>query len=471
MATGNGFFAQVNASVNRAVELMTFEPGILEQIRACDCVYQVSFPTRRDDGSIEVIRGWRAEHSHHRAPTKGGIRYSMMVNEDEVTALAALMTYKCAIVDVPFGGAKGGVKISAWKYSPAERERITRRFTFELARKNLIGPGVNVPAPDYGTGPQEMAWIVDTYAMLHPGELDSLAAVTGKPVTQGGIRGRNEATGRGVYFGIREACEDPELAAKWGLSRGFAGKRIIVQGLGNVGYHAAKFCQEGGAVIVALAEFDGAVHNPDGLDVEAVYRHFRDNESIRGFPGATTLESSAEALELDCDILVPAALEGQITADNAPRIRARVVAEGANGPVTAAADDILRDRGIGLIPDVYLNAGGVVVSYFEWIKNISHIRFGRMGHRLEQQHSERLLRAIGRMSGSPEMPEEEIRRVTAGSDEVSLVNSGLEDSMITALAEIRAVQREHGGVDLRTAAYVVALTKIRRAYDELGLFP
>ncbi len=471
MTAGNGFFAQVNAAVDRAVALMKFEPGILEQIRACDCIYRVAFPTRRDDGSIEVIHGWRAEHSHHRAPTKGGIRYSMMVSEDEVTALAALMTYKCAVVDVPFGGAKGGLRIAAWKYSPAELERITRRFTFELTRKNLIGPGVDVPAPDYGTGPREMAWMVDTYSMLHPGELDSLAAVTGKPVTQGGIRGRNEATGRGVYFGIRETCEDEELAKKWGLSRGFAGKRIIVQGLGNVGYHAAKFCQEGGGVIVALAEFDGAVHDPNGLDVDAVYRHFRDSGSIRNFPGATTLESSAEALELDCDILVPAALEGQITAENAPRIRARVVAEGANGPVTSEADQILRERGIGLVPDVYLNAGGVVVSYFEWIKNLSHIRFGRMGHRLEQQHSERLLRAIGQMSGTPEIPEDEVRRITAGSDEVSLVQSGLEDTMITALGEIRAVQKERPEVDLRTAAYVVALTKIRRAYDELGLFP
>ena len=471
MTPNNGFFAQVNASVDRAAALMTFPSGILDQIRVCDGVYHIAFPTRRDDGSVEVIHGWRAEHSHHRMPTKGGIRYSMLVSEDEVVALAALMTYKCAVVDVPFGGAKGGLKIAAWKYSRAELERITRRFTFELARKNFIGPGVDVPAPDYGTGPQEMAWIADTYSTLHNGELDALAVVTGKPVTQGGIRGRTEATGRGVFFGIREACNDSAFVTRFGLTPGVAGKRVVVQGLGNVGYHAAKFCQEGGAVIVGVAEFDGTVHDPNGLDVEELHRHWKETGSIKNFPRGQYLETSEEGLELECDFLIPAALESQITEDNAPRVRARVVAEGANGPVTAAADDILRARGVGVIPDIYLNAGGVVVSYFEWLKNISHVRFGRLGRRLEAQNQQRLLRAMRGGDALSHLTDEKIDALSVGGDEVSLVNSGLEDTMSIAFNELRDVQNRHEGIDLRTAAFITALTKIRLSYDELGIFP
>lgn len=471
MTSNNGFFAQVNASFDRAAALMQFEPGLIDQFRACDGVYHISFPTRRDDGTVEVIHGWRAEHSHHRMPTKGGIRYSMLVNQDEVVALAALMTYKCAIVDVPFGGAKGGLRIAAWKYSPAELERITRRFTFELARKNFIGPGVDVPAPDYGTGPREMAWIVDTYSTLHNGELDALACVTGKPVTQGGIRGRTEATGRGVFFGIREACNDTEFVAQFGMTQGLEGKRVVVQGLGNVGYHAAKFCAEGGAVLVGLCEYDGCVYDPDGLDLEDVYRHWKEAESIKGYTRAQVLESSAEGLELECDFLIPAALEAQITVDNAPRIRAKVVAEGANGPVTAAADEILRERGIGVLPDMYLNAGGVVVSYFEWIKNISHVRFGRLGRRLEAQNQQRLLRAMRDTNGMDNLSDARIDELSIGGDEVSLVNSGLEDTMSNAYAEVRDAQNQNGGVDLRTAAFIAALIKIRRSYAELGIWP
>jgi glutamate dehydrogenase (NAD(P)+) len=470
VSTNHGFFDQVNASVDRAARLMTFQSGILEQIRACNCVYHVSFPLRRDDGYVEVLHGWRAEHSHHRLPTKGGIRYSMMVGEDEVMALAALMTYKCAIVDVPFGGAKGGVKISAYKYSVGELERVTRRFTYELARKNLMGPGLDVPAPDYGTGAREMAWMVDTYAALNTGEMNAIAAVTGKPITQGGIRGRTEATGRGVYIGLREACDDSELMKLCGLSTGLAGKRVIVQGLGNVGYHTAKFCAEGGASIIAVAEYDGAVYDPDGLDVEALASHFAAHESVRNFPGATALETPREALELECDILIPAALEDQITEDNAPRVRARLIAEAANGPVTSDADEVLRTRGIPVLPDVFLNAGGVVVSYFEWLKNISHVRFGRMGRRFEQQTSERLLRAVADAGHLSALSDDEIKRLSTGSDELALVNSGLEDTMINAYAELRQLQRRYD-TDLRTAAFICALAKIQRSYEELGLFP
>nr|WP_243663890.1 Glu/Leu/Phe/Val dehydrogenase dimerization domain-containing protein [Rhodothermus marinus] len=259
------FWEQVNRMFDRAAAYTKHPKGLLDQIKACNSVYRMEFPVKRDDGSIEVVRAYRAEHSHHKLPTKGGIRYAPNVNEDEVMALAALMTYKCAIVDVPFGGAKGGVKIDRRQYSEAELERITRRYTYELLKKNFIGPGVDVPAPDYGTGPREMAWILDTYNSFSSNPLEALACVTGKPVGQGGVRGRKEATGRGVFFGVREACSVEEDMKALGLQTGLGGKTVVVQGLGNVGYHAAKFLQEGGAVLVGLAEIEGAIYNPDGL--------------------------------------------------------------------------------------------------------------------------------------------------------------------------------------------------------------
>ncbi|WP_461395635.1 Glu/Leu/Phe/Val family dehydrogenase, partial [Deferrisoma sp.] len=350
------FWQRVRKTFDRAARLTAHDPSLLVQIRECDSVYHVNFPVRRDDGSIEVVQAWRAEHSHHKLPTKGGIRYSMNVTQDEVMALAALMTFKCAVVDVPHGGAKGGVRIARHRYSDAEVERVTRRFAYELIRKNFIGPGTDVPAPDFGTGSREMAWIADTYGALAPDKLYALACVTGKPVGQGGIRGRTEATGRGVVFGLREACESADDMRAAGLGPGLAGRRVVVQGLGNVGYHAAKFLAEAGAVVVGLAEYEGAVHNPDGLDPDAVVAHRRQTGSILGFPGAEDVVPTARALELPCDILVPAALENQITAENAPRIQARIVAEAANGPVTDEAEAILRERGVWILPDVWLNA-------------------------------------------------------------------------------------------------------------------
>src|SRR5712691_1646315 len=340
------FFDTVNTYFEKAAALTDYPRGLLEQIKVCNGVYAFQFPHRRAGGTLEVISGWRVQHSHHRLPVKGGIRFAPEVNEDEVKALAALMTYKCAIVDVPFGGAKGGVRIDTKRYSVEELEHVTRRYTAELIKKNFIGPGIDVPAPDYGTGSREMAWIADTYSAFHPGQIDALACVTGKPLSQNGVRGRVEATGRGVYYGLREACADADDMKALGFSRGLAGKRVVVQGLGNVGFHTAKFCQEAGAIIVALAERDGAIVRPEGLDVEAVGRYHHETRSILGFPGSRTLTPTNAALELDCDILIPAALENQITAENAPRIRARMVAEAANGPTTTEAERILLDRGV-----------------------------------------------------------------------------------------------------------------------------
>ncbi|MEW6322370.1 MAG: Glu/Leu/Phe/Val dehydrogenase [Acidobacteriota bacterium] len=465
------FFEEVNQYFDQAATFTSYPPGLLAQIRSCNSVYRFAFPVRRADGAIEVIHAWRVEHSHHKLPVKGGIRYSPDVYEEEVMALAALMTYKCAIVDVPFGGAKGGIRIDTAAYTDQELERITRRYTHELAKKGFIGPGIDVPAPDYGTSPREMAWIADTYGALHPGQLDALACVTGKPVSQGGVQGRKEATGRGLYFALREACDQADDMKRLGLSRGLDGKRVVVQGLGNVGYHAAKFCREGGAVVVAMAEREGAIHAPKGLHEDEVLQHRRETGSILDFPGATNLPSRDAALELDCDVLVPAALEGVLTGDNAPRIRAKIILEGANGPTTPEADPVFREKGILVIPDIYANAGGVTVSYFEWVKNLSHVRFGRMSKRHEMANELSMLKAIELATGHP-FTDDERHELAKGPDEQDLVNSGLEETMITAYHAIRETHRRHPGVpDLRIAAFLTAIHKVALSYQELGIFP
>jgi glutamate dehydrogenase (NAD(P)+) len=464
------FYATVNTYFEKAAALTDYPRGLLDQIKGCNAVYAVQFPVRTSRG-YEVFEAWRVQHSHHRLPVKGGIRYAPTVDEDEVKALAALMTYKCAIVDVPFGGAKGGVRLDTKKYSEQELEQITRRYTAELIKKNFIGPGVDVPAPDYGTGPREMAWIADTYGAFNPGQIDALACVTGKPVTQGGVRGRVEATGRGVLFGLREACSEREDMKALGLDPGLEGKRVVVQGLGNVGYHTAKFCQEAGCVIVSVSQQEGAVYDPAGLDVDAVMRHVKETGAILDFPGVKTFVPPNVALEFDCDILIPAALENQITAENAPRIKAKIVAEAANGPTTAEAEKILLDRGVMIIPDVYLNAGGVTVSYFEWVKNLSHVRFGRVGKRFEEAAFDRMLTAIEKATGRI-FPDEERRKIARGADEIDLVNSGLEETMINAYRQIHDIWKENGRVgDLRTAAFLNALRKVATTYIELGIFP
>lgn len=466
------FFAQVNQNFDKAAAYTKHSPGLLDQIKICNSVYHMTFPLVRDDGRIEVIEAWRAEHSHHSTPAKGGIRYAANVNEDEVMALAALMTYKCAIVDVPFGGGKGGIKISSYKYSTAERERLTRRYTYELIKKNFIGPGIDVPAPDYGTGPQEMSWIADTYLAMTDSPLDGMACVTGKPISQGGVHGRVEATGRGVFFGIREAVSVAEDMKKLGLDVGLDGKRVVVQGLGNVGYHAAKFLQDGGALIVGLAEYEGAIYNPKGLDVDAVQKHRKETKSILDYPGATNITNSFEALELDCDVLVPAALENVITDKNASKIKAKIIAEAANGPVTADASDILIKAGKMILPDMYLNAGGVTVSYFEWLKNLSHIGFGRMNKRFTENVNKRIVQLLEEVSGK-KLPQNIVNEIVNGGDEVDLVNSGLEETMIQAYHQVRDTKMKHGdeNMSLRTAAFVNSIDKIAVTYLELGIFP
>lgn len=471
MSQSNGFLETVYQNFDAAAAFLDYPKGLLEQIRVCNGVYRFTFPVRRDDGGFDVIEAYRAEHSHHKLPVKGGIRYAPDVNEDEVVALASLMTFKCAIVDVPFGGGKGGIKIDPRKTSIAQLERITRRYTAELVKKNFIGPGIDVPAPDYGTGAREMSWMADTYAQFHQGEIDAIGCVTGKPVSQGGIRGRKEATGRGAFFATREALADADITKKLGLSPGLAGKRVAVQGLGNVGYHAAKFLQEGGATLVALSEQEGAIHAEKGLDLEAVMKHRAETKSILDFPGATNLPTSASVLEVECDVLVPAALENVITKENAGRVRAKIITEGANGPTTAEGEAILRQKGIVVLPDMYANAGGVTVSYFEWLKNLSHVRFGRMEKRFEEMSAGRMVKSIETATGKL-LSDAEKKLLIRGADEEDLVNSGLDETMSVAFQQILEVQRRHPKVpDLRTAAFINAIDKVAVSYMELGIFP
>ncbi len=471
MSAGKSFLAQVEQSFDRAAVLTKHHPTLLGQIRQCNTVVQFSFPLRRDDGTLDTIHAWRAEHSQHKLPTKGGIRYDVNVDAEETMALAALMTYKCAVVDVPFGGAKGGIRISRHKYSEGELERITRRYTFELVRKNYIGPSIDVPAPDFGTGPREMAWIADTYAQIRSDDINALGCVTGKPVALGGIRGRAEATGRGLFYGVREACSIAEDMKALGLTTGLAGKRFVVQGLGNVGFNAARFLIEGGAILVGISEREGGIHNPKGLDLDKVVAFRKENNTIIGFPGSTALPTSADALELDCDILVPAALERQILAENAPRIKAKIVAEGANGPTSPDADTILQQKNVLVLPDLYLNAGGVTVSYFEWLKNLSHVRFGRMEKRFDEGVARRLLSGMEKLS-QRQLDPAEVEAMTHGADEIDLVNSGLEETMIGAYHGVRETRKGLGAsVDLRTAALVTAIDKVAVIYREMGIFP
>ena len=464
------FFGAVEKSFDKAAKFTKWDPGILEQIKQCNAVYRMHFPVKIGD-KIEVVKAYRVQHSHHKLPCKGGIRFSLSVNLDEVMALAALMTYKCAIVNVPFAGAKGGISIDPKKYTPYELEKITRRYTSELIRKNFIGPGIDVPAPDYGTGEREMAWIMDTYVSMKPGEVDAMGCVTGKPVTQGGVRGRREATGLGVFYGLREVCNMPDVMQKLGLETGVKGKRIVVQGLGNVGYHSAKFFEEAGAIVVGIAEYEGAVYNLKGLAIDDLVQHRKTTGSILNFPGAQNFVQSSDALEMECDILIPAALENVINEDNAPRIKAKIIGEAANGPLTPEADEIFAAKGVLVVPDMYLNAGGVTVSYFEWLKNLSHVRYGRMEKRFTENQNRQMLESIETLAGNPLIGK--LRdEILHGPDEVDLVRSGLEETMISATREVMECWKANPEIpDMRTAAYVVAIDKVGKAYDELGIFP
>ncbi len=465
------FYDSVSRNFDKAAAFSSLPKGLLAQIKACNSVLHINFPVKIG-GEYQVIEAYRVQHSHHRTPTKGGIRFSPEVDQEEVMALASLMTYKCAIVDVPFGGAKGGVKIDPRKLTVDELERVTRRYTMELIKKNFIGPGIDVPAPDYGTGSREMAWIYDTYMAFKGGDSDAIACVTGKPVHVFGIQGRTEATGRGVFYGVREYCEDADEMKRLVLPVGISGKTMVIQGMGNVGSYSGTICQQEGDVkVIAVAEYEGAIFNANGINIAELLEYRKANKTILGFKGTTTLSNKMEALELECDILVPAALENQITYENAPRVKAKIIAEAANGPVTADAEEILLAKGISIIPDMYLNAGGVTVSYFEWLKNLSHMRFGRIEKRFDQRTYGNLVTLIEKMTGKA-ISEREKNAIVHGADEIDLVRSGLEETMINSLQQILDVKRQNKNVQsLRTAAFLCALNKISSDYENMGVWP
>ena len=468
------FRESVDMMFNRAVALMDLAPGLEDKIRVCNSTYMVRFGVKLR-GSIHTFTGYRSVHSEHMEPVKGGIRYSLGVNQDEVEALAALMTYKCALVETPFGGSKGGLCIDPREYDEDELERITRRFAYELAKRDLIDPAQNVPAPDMGTGEREMAWIADQYARMNTTDINAKACVTGKPPHAGGIQGRVEATGRGVQYALQEFFRHPEDIAAAGMSGTLDGKRVVVQGLGNVGYHAAKFLnEEDGAIITGIIERDGALVSDTGLDVEAVHKWIGNHGGVKGYPDGTFVEDGASVLEQDCDILVPAALEGVINLGNADRVTVPLIIEAANGPVTAGADEILRNKGTVIIPDMFANAGGVTVSYFEWVKNLSHIRFGRMQRRQEEARHLLIVDELERLSASLgdawSMTGDFKDKYLRGAGELELVRSGLDDTMRAAYQAMREVWHGREDVtDLRTAAYIVSISRVADSYRAKGL--
>ncbi|HQU66694.1 MAG TPA: Glu/Leu/Phe/Val dehydrogenase [Albidovulum sp.] len=469
------FRESVDLMFRRATALMDLSPGLEEKIRVCNSTYTVRFGVRLR-GKIETFTGYRSVHSEHMEPVKGGIRYSLGVSQDEVEALAALMTYKCALVETPFGGSKGGLCIDPREWDEHELEQITRRFAYELIKRDLINPAQNVPAPDMGTGEREMAWIADQYARMNTTDINAKACVTGKPPHAGGIQGRVEATGRGVQYALREFFQHKEDVAAAHLSGGLEGKRAVVQGLGNVGYHAAKFLsEEDGVKIIAVAERDGAVVNEAGLPIEELRQWMnRNGGQVKGFPNGAYVKDGHKALEMDCDILIPAALEGVINKGNAAHIKAPLIVEAANGPVTYGADEILRNKGTVIIPDMYANAGGVTVSYFEWVKNLSHIRFGRMQRRAEEGRSRILVEELERLSADKglgwSLAQDFKEKFLQGSDELALVRSGLDDTMRTAYQSMREVWHGRPEVgDLRVAAYIVAISRVAATYRSKGL--
>ena len=463
------FRESTNIMFNNAVELMQLPAGLVEKIRVCNATYTVRFGVRLR-GDIQTFTGYRSVHSEHMEPVKGGIRFATSVNQDEVEALAALMTYKCALVEAPFGGSKGGLCIDPREWNEEELERITRRFAYELAKRDLIHPSQNVPAPDMGTGEREMAWIADQYARMNTTDINARACVTGKPISSGGIQGRTEATGRGVQYALQEFFRHPADIKAAGMSGTLDGKRVIVQGLGNVGYHAAKFLsEEDGCKVIGVLEYNGCITNSNGIDIEALKQHLIEHGSPDGFLGGEIHPADAPIMEMQADILVPAAMEGVVNIENAARIQTPLIIEAANGPVTSGADEILRNKGCVIIPDLYANAGGVTVSYFEWVKNLSHIRFGRMQRRQEEERHRLLINELENVSGQ-KLSETFKQRYLHGAGELELVRSGLEDTMRGAYQDMRKVWHERSDVkDLRTAAYLVAIGKVADGYRSMGL--
>ena len=466
MANNSTFLNSVNQVFDEASSLLSLPEDLARKIKLANSVYQVNFGVRLRK-TLYTFTGYRCVHSEHVEPVKGGIRYSLSATQDEVEALAALMTYKCSLMDLPFGGSKGALIVDPYRWKNEELERITRRFTFELAKRDLIHPSQNVPGPDMGTDENIMAWMADEYRRLNPTEIDAMAAVTGKPIVVGGIDGRTEATGRGVYYSILEFLKNKKDRQKSKLRQGLEDQKVIIQGFGNVGYHVASLLHQSGAKIIAIIERDGSVVNQDGIDVESLKKYFIKKRSFEGYDGYSKVRG--RFLTKDCDILIPAATEGVINKNNASNIKAKLIVEGGNGPVTSDADKILRKKGITVIPDFYANSGGVIVSYFEWVKNLSKMRYGLMQEREVEKRSENLVNTLEAMTSST-FPSDFKDDYIKGSSEIDLVRSGLEEKMRQGYQSIHEVFHSDKKIkDFRTAAMVIAVRKVSEAYNYLGI--
>lgn len=409
-------YAQAVAQFDVAAERLNLSQELRAILRMPKRELTVNFPVRMDDGRVEMFTGYRVQHNINRGPAKGGIRFDANVSLDEVRALAMWMTWKCAVVNIPFGGAKGGVIVDPRKLTRAELERMTRRYATEIA--TVIGPESDIPAPDVNTNPQVMAWIMDTYSMHHGYSIP--AVVTGKPLSVGGSEGRMEATGRGVYVVTREACK--------AIGMSFEGASVIVQGFGNVGSVTARLLHEAGAKIVGLSDVYGAVYNERGIDINRAVRHAQEHGALKGLPDTTAVDGK-QLLEMPCDILIPAALEGQLTHSNAGRVQAKLIVEAANGPTTTEADAIFRERGIPVIPDILANAGGVTVSYFEWVQDLQHFFWAE--------------------------------------DEI---NKRLEQIMVRSFDAINSKRLEQN-CDFRLGAYLLAVSRVAEATQVRGIYP
>jgi len=461
------FLENVNMMVNETLNHIDIDPNIAKILKTCRSVLQVKFPIKLK-GEIKIFHGWRAVHSNHRLPVKGGLRFANNVNQEEVEALASLMTFKCAVVDVPFGGAKGGLLIDPKKYDQESLEKITKKFARELIRRGYLSPARDVPAPDVGTSQREMGWILDAYKSLRPDDINHMACVTGKSVDHGGIKGRLEATGKGVCEALKEFFRHPEEVQRAGVSKELSEQNIIIQGFGNVGLNSAKALFQNGAKIIGIAEKDGGIFNDKGINIVELEKYKLENHTILNFPTTKTIKNSGDLLSYNCDILIPAALENVISLDNADSIKAKIICEAANGPITYRADQRLRENGKVIIPDIYANAGGVTVSYFEWIRNTSHIRMGRLNKRYEEHRGEAILKAIEQVSPN-KLPKDIINQLVYGANEEDIIASGLEDTMRLAFQEILEMKEKYNLDNYRMATYAIAIKKIEKSYLELGI--
>ncbi len=466
MTGSKEFLSSVNQMFDKSAKLLNLSEDLATKIKLANSTYTVNFGVKLRN-KLHTFTGFRCVHSEHNEPVKGGIRYSLNSTQAEVEALAALMSYKCSLMDLPFGGSKGALIIDPNTWKKDELEKITRRFTNELAKRDLIHPSQNVPGPDMGTNENVMAWIADEYRRLNPTEIDSLACVTGKPISKGGVYGRKEATGRGVYYAITEFLKYPDECKRIGLSNEIEDQNIIIHGFGNVGYYAAKFLSESGAKIIAIIERDGSIINEQGINIESSKKHFTRKGTLEGLNGFTKTRN--RLLTKECDILIPASIDNIINVNNAKNIKAKLIVEGANGPVTMDADKVLQKKGVCVLPDFYANAGGVVVSYFEWVKNLSKIRYGMMQEREEEKRQANIISALETMT-EKNIPEELKTEIAKGSTEIDLVRSGLEEKMSETFELIHEKFHSDKKVkDLRTAALMISVKKIADAYSYLGI--